>query len=228
MRQWRLSSPELLRFRHPRSLSSAALGSLSSFPSQTELVQRQIQLERKALDTAVRAAGELHEVMKDTRIIAERILQGKLETQWKRALSESLALEQARCLNHTPGTDRSIYGAYIVLLEPEVLAHITIREALAASLGPENGTPTVRLAMTVGSAVEQALAGALADSSQRGLTSAISRALERDRHEGGGGSTSFSGGGKRGGPGKGEKRARYVYTPRPNLLSNVMLLLQTH
>ena len=147
-------------------------------PSQLE---RQVLLERKALDTAVRAAGALHEVMRDARILAERVLQGRLETQWKRALAEALAAEQARCLRHAPGVDRSIYGAYIVLLEPEVLAHIAIREALAAGLGPEQGTPTVRLAMTMGTAVEHACAAALADSARSGLSSAIRKALESDR-----------------------------------------------
>ena len=146
-------------------------------PLPQRQLERQVQLERRALDMAGRGAGDLLGVLRDSRRMAEQVLQVRLEGQWQRALAGALAAEQARCLRHAPGVDRSVYGAYIVLLEPEVLAHIAIREALAAGLGPEQGAPIMRLAMTVGVAVEHACASALADSARSGLGSAIRRAL---------------------------------------------------
>ena len=39
-----------------------------------------------------------------------------------------MAAEQERCLRHAPGTDRSVYGAYIVLLEPDILPSFTPKQ----------------------------------------------------------------------------------------------------
>lgn len=126
--------------------------------SPAELVARQISLERRAVDVAVRAAEEQHANLRSTRLLAEALLHQKLEGQWRAALTVAIAAEQRRCFSRAPGLDRGVYGAYVLLVEPEILAHVTIRETLAGSLGPEQGVPTLRLALAIGGAVEKAVA----------------------------------------------------------------------
>lgn len=122
------------------------------------LSERQYLLEQRALNLAADEALAALSNMRDKKLMSEVIMANKLEQQWSTALTAAITEEQQRCLSREPTKDRTIYGGYLLLLDPDILSHITIRETLAATLGPEQGSSLLRVVMSIGEAVEAAVA----------------------------------------------------------------------
>ena len=83
---------------------------------------------------------------------------------WLEPLSEAILAEQYRIAAGQSGIDRSVYGPYLLRMDPEQLAVITMHAALNAFMSPESDADAVgsapgttrmtRLAVSIGTAVE--------------------------------------------------------------------------
>ena len=126
--------------------------------------QRQITLETRAVDAAIaRYRREAESAMKrgtGATLPPAR----KLLVQWFKPLAEAIQEEQYKIANGAPGIDRSVYGPYLLQLDPEQLAVITMHAAMNCFMSPENegdavgarpgATRMTKLATAIGKAVE--------------------------------------------------------------------------
>ena len=125
---------------------------------------RQITLETRAVDAAIaRYRREAESAMKrgtGATLPPAR----KLLVQWFKPLAEAIQEEQYKIANGAPGIDRSVYGPYLLQLDPEQLAVITMHAAMNCFMSPENegdavgarpgATRMTKLATAIGKAVE--------------------------------------------------------------------------
>jgi hypothetical protein len=127
--------------------------------------QRQVILETRAVDAA--AARYRREVSVAVARGAGATLPAAREllVSWFQPLAEAIRQEQAHVARGTPGVDRSVYGPYLLRLDPEQLAVIAMHAAVNAFMSPEADADAVgsapgttrmtRLAVAIGRAVEQ-------------------------------------------------------------------------
>lgn len=126
--------------------------------------QRQLILETRAIDAAkARYRREAESAIKRdagaTLPAARKLLVG-----WFRPLEEAIRAEQYRVAKGTSGLDRTVYGPYLLRLDPEQLAVIAMHATLTTFLSPDSdyeavgatrGTSRmVKLATAIGRAVE--------------------------------------------------------------------------
>ena len=126
--------------------------------------KRQIILETRAVDAAVARyrrdfAAAINRGAGATMPAARRLLTG-----WFNPLKESIKEEQEKIVVGEPGMDRFVYGPYLLRLDPEKLAVITMHATMNAFMSPEEdaeamgsspGTARMtRLAINIGRAVE--------------------------------------------------------------------------
>jgi DNA-directed RNA polymerase len=126
--------------------------------------QRQITLETRAVDAAI--ARYRREAEAATRRGAGATLPParKLLVAWFKPLAQAIQEEQLRIAGGSPGIDRSVYGPYLLQLDPEQLAVITMHAALNCFMSPENegdavgarpgATRMTKLSTAIGKAVE--------------------------------------------------------------------------
>ena len=100
--------------------------------------QRQITLETRAVDAAI--ARYRREAEAATRRGAAATLPParKLLVSWFKPLAQAIEQEQMRIASGAPGIDRSVYGPYLLQLDPEQLAVITLHCAVNGFMSPEN------------------------------------------------------------------------------------------
>ncbi len=126
--------------------------------------QRQITLETRAVDAAI--ARYRREAESATKRGAAATLPParKLLVSWFKPLAQAIEEEQLRIAQGAPGIDRSVYGPYLLQLDPEQLAVITLHCAVNGFMSPENegdavgarpgATRMTKLSTAIGKAVE--------------------------------------------------------------------------
>lgn len=126
--------------------------------------QRQIILETRAVDAAM--ARYKREAESAVRRGAGATLPAarKLLVGWFHPLADAIRAEQYRIVTGAPGMDRSVYGPYLLRLDPEQLAVIAMHAAINAFMSPDPDAEAVgsapgtcrmtKLATSLGRAVE--------------------------------------------------------------------------
>lgn len=126
--------------------------------------QRQIILETRAVEAALaryrREAASMVERGAGATLPAAR----KLLVSWFQPLAQAIREEQFRVARGISGIDRSVYGPYLLLVDPEQLAVIAMHAAVNAFMSPESDAEAIgsapgttrmtKLAVAIGSAVE--------------------------------------------------------------------------
>lgn len=124
--------------------------------------QRQVLLETRAVDgAALRYQRDIKGTIRRgdaASLPAARLL----VLQWFRPLTEAIREEQKSIFERKRGIDRSVYGPYLLWLEPEELSVITLHSAINAIVHTEHekGSPLpgtarmARVATAIGYAVE--------------------------------------------------------------------------
>ena len=126
--------------------------------------QRQIILETRAVEAALaryrREAASMVQRGAGATLPAAR----KLLVSWFQPLADAIREEQFRVAKCVPGIDRSVYGPYLLLVDPEQLAVISMHAAVNAFMSPESDAEAIgsapgttrmtKLAVAIGSAVE--------------------------------------------------------------------------
>lgn len=95
---------------------------------------RQYELETVALKRTVDRYRALCENVINAHQGAALKPSQRLLVRWFKPLSEAIDEEQGKVWSKTAGVDRGVYGPYLVLLPPEILAVLTINEALNVTL----------------------------------------------------------------------------------------------
>ena len=126
--------------------------------------QRQITLETRAVDAAIARYKREAESANRRGAAATLPPARKLLVGWFKPLAEAIKEEQYHIAHGTPGIDRSVYGPYLLQLDPEQLAVITMHAAMNCFMSPENegdavgarpgATRMTKLSTAIGKAVE--------------------------------------------------------------------------
>ena len=126
--------------------------------------QRQITLETRAVDAAIARYKREAEAAMKRGAAATLPPARKLLVNWFKPLAEAIQEEQYKIANGSPGIDRSVYGPYLLQLDPEQLAVITMHAAMNCFMSPENegdavgarpgATRMTKLSTAIGKAVE--------------------------------------------------------------------------
>lgn len=126
--------------------------------------QRQITLETRAIDAA------LAKYRREAAQMVKRGAAGSLPTarrllvSWFHPLANSIREEQDKIAQGVSGVDRSVYGPFLLRLDPEQLAVIAMHAVINAFMSPEVGADVVgsapgtarmtKLALSIGRSVE--------------------------------------------------------------------------
>lgn len=126
--------------------------------------QRQITLETRAVDAAIARYRREAEAAMKRGAAATLPPARKLLVSWFKPLADAIQEEQYKIAQGTPGIDRSVYGPYLLQLDPEQLAVITMHAAMNCFMSPENegdavgarpgATRMTKLSTAIGKAVE--------------------------------------------------------------------------
>ncbi len=126
--------------------------------------QRQITLETRAVDAAIARYRREAEAAMKRGAAATLPPARKLLVSWFKPLADAIQEEQYKIAHGTPGIDRSVYGPYLLQLDPEQLAVITMHAAMNCFMSPENegdavgarpgATRMTKLSTAIGKAVE--------------------------------------------------------------------------
>lgn len=121
-----------------------------------QLLRRQLALETRAVDEAVCRYRE-EASSRDARGEAASAGPGRaLLTRWFQPMWEAVAAEQDAVRRRERGTDRGVYGPYLLLVEPQKLAVITMHGVLGLVLSEEEAGSVrlTRAALHVGKCVQ--------------------------------------------------------------------------
>jgi len=129
-------------------------GSAADMQRLHDLKMRQHTLEADALSEARMKALVENESVLFHRMEGERFLAQSYEREWSEALTTRIEAEQAAVAERQPGRGRRIYGAFLLMLDAEVLARVTIRETLTFALSQGLGAKLARVLLGIGQAVE--------------------------------------------------------------------------
>lgn len=129
-------------------------GSAADLQRLHDLKMRQHTLEADALSEARMKALVENESVLFHRMEGERFLAQSYEREWSEALTTRIEAEQAAVAERQPGRGRRIYGAFLLMLDAEVLARVTIRETLTFALSQGLGAKLARVLLGIGQAVE--------------------------------------------------------------------------
>lgn len=129
-------------------------GSAADMQRLHDLKMRQHTLEADALSEARMKALVENESVLFHRMEGERFLAQSYEREWSEALTTRIEAEQAAVAERQPGRGRRIYGAFLMMLDAEVLARVTIRETLTFALSQGLGAKLARVLLGIGQAVE--------------------------------------------------------------------------
>lgn len=126
--------------------------------------QRQLTLETRAVDAALAKYRREAKSMVQRGAGAALPAARRLLVSWFHPLTEAIRAEQYRIAKGESGMDRSVYGPFLLRLDPEQLAVITMHAAINAFMSPEEdadaagsapGTARMtKLAVAIGRAVE--------------------------------------------------------------------------
>ena len=144
------AAPALEEPRQPPCTELTSVGRAEF--SSDELRRRQEELETRVHDEAVARYREMAALVTQhgrAASIAQQLL-----VSWFTPLETALKKEQEDITNREKGIDRSIYGPYLMGIEPAKLAVITIHEFLNLALVESKGIKVVRVASAIGRAVE--------------------------------------------------------------------------
>lgn len=125
--------------------------------------QRQIILETKALD-ATRARYQKEHLSAIARGQAAAMPEARqMLLKWFAPMTAAIQREQTRIIQGAKGVDRKVYGPYLLLLEPEQLAVLTMHSVINAIVTAEDAggafsspgqARVTRLSLNIGKAVE--------------------------------------------------------------------------
>ncbi|KAL4451184.1 hypothetical protein ABPG77_009256 [Micractinium sp. CCAP 211/92] len=126
--------------------------------------QRQIILETQALD-ATRARYQKEHLSLVARGQAASLPEARrMLLKWFAPMTAAIQREQQRIIEGAKGIDRKVYGPYLLLLEPEQLAVLTMHSVINAIVAAEDAgggafsspgqARVTRLSLTIGKAVE--------------------------------------------------------------------------
>ena len=122
--------------------------------SYAGMARRQLALEMEQLDATVNEyRSTLSNVIRVGRGASLPVAQ-RLVVAWFGPLCAAIDEEQARCREHAPGVDRSVYGRHLILLRPEKLAVIVMHHVLNTVLLQGGAAKVTALALEVGRQVE--------------------------------------------------------------------------
>ncbi|PSC74843.1 DNA-directed RNA polymerase chloroplastic mitochondrial [Micractinium conductrix] len=160
LREWAPASPALQAMTwHQRFFNET--------PAGRELRrnwQRQVILETKAME-ATRARYQKEQASMIARGAAAALPKAReLLIRWFGPLTRAIMEEQKRILNGARGVDRKVYGPYLLQLEPEQLAVLTMHSVINAIVATEEAgggafsspgqARVTRLSLAIGKAVE--------------------------------------------------------------------------
>lgn len=121
------------------------------------LEERELELEERMMQEAKLESLRMMNHMLRTKITADVVFKTKLQTSWVTSLTTEVKAEQQRCRLREPGADRRLYGPYLVLLPPDVVAAITVETVLQRMLTGALCCSLVDVVSGVGQKVQEAL-----------------------------------------------------------------------
>ena len=126
--------------------------------------QRQIILETRAVEAALARYRREAASMVDRGSAATLPAARKLLVSWFKPLASAIREEQFRVARGLSGIDRCVYGPYLLRVDPEQLAVITMHAAVNSFMSPESDADAIgsapgttrmtKLAIAIGTAVE--------------------------------------------------------------------------
>jgi DNA-directed RNA polymerase len=163
------SSPTLRGDRQNAATATDVLRSMSTIASEEDDDFFELQEIKRLTEIQITIENDVHhdsvmkyKEMRDS-VVARGSAIGMKATQkmflgWFEPLTASITQEIRDYEARKPGVDRSVYGPYLYLLKPEVLAAITINTFINLALMEARGVKVVRAASAIGSACEAEVA----------------------------------------------------------------------
>eukprot|EP01050_Picozoa_sp_SAG11_P016941 SAG11_NODE_2374_length_3444_cov_2.210762_3_plen_342_part_00 len=123
-------------------------------PTPSDKLSKQKTLENQAYDDALKRYNKLNEGFVTRGQIQHHSKLQQQMRRWHKPLTLAIKQEQRATERHIPAIDRQTYGPYLLLLEADILAVITMHEVLTAVIGAgERGALFSRTALAIGKQV---------------------------------------------------------------------------